>query len=258
MPLSLFVTDLDHTLVGDKHALGILNEHLRLLRQEKGTRIVYSTGRSLSLYQALASNTDLLEPDALIAAVGAEIYHTHHSQFILDHNWSKKIALSWDRQQVVHIASQFPRLVAQPKTEQRPFKASYFLSQAEAATVIAQLTEKLDNSGLKTQIIYSSGRDLDILPIGANKGLAMQFLQQTWQIAPANTIACGDSGNDLALFANEHLDRLGTPQAKGIIVGNAQPELRQWHEANPSAARYMATTPVAAGILEGLRHFGFL
>ena len=64
------------------------------------------------------------------------------------------------------------------------------------------------------------------------------------------TVVCGDSGNDLAMFAvNESL---------GIIVGNAQTELLDWHHANPSTDRYLATSYCAGGIAEGLNYFGLL
>lgn len=49
----LFVTDLDHTLVGDDQALLVLNDRLQKHRQEYGTKIVYATGRSPVLYREL-------------------------------------------------------------------------------------------------------------------------------------------------------------------------------------------------------------
>ncbi len=54
----------------------------------------------------------------------------------------------------------------------------------------------------------------------------MQFLQKQWGFDLKQTVACGDSGNDLALFS--------VGEERGIIVGNAQPELLQWHKANPA------------------------
>ncbi|MBF2058721.1 HAD family hydrolase, partial [Fischerella thermalis] len=70
----LFVTDLDHTLVGDDQALLLLNERLQRHREEYGTKIVYATGRSPVLYRELQEEKNLLKPDALILSVGTEIY----------------------------------------------------------------------------------------------------------------------------------------------------------------------------------------
>lgn len=69
------------------------------------------------------------------------------------------------------------------------------------------------------------------------------------EIDPAQTVVCGDSGNDIALFAGAE---------RGIIVGNASYELLQWHNDNPADHHYLAEAACAGGILEGLNYFGFL
>ncbi|MGA7933119.1 MAG: HAD family hydrolase [Kovacikia sp.] len=43
-----------------------------------------------------------------------------------------------------------------------------------------------------------------------------------------------------------------------MIVGNAMPELLQWYHSHANSHHYLAKTFCAAGILEGLRYFGFL
>ncbi|MFO5493117.1 MAG: HAD family hydrolase, partial [Cuspidothrix sp.] len=61
----LFVTDLDHTFVGDDQALLQLSDRLQSHRQQYGTKIVYSTGRSPILYRELQQEKNLFSPDAL-------------------------------------------------------------------------------------------------------------------------------------------------------------------------------------------------
>ena len=243
---SLLITDLDNTLVGNLEALNLLNDRLIEARQQQELLLVYSTGRSLTSYRHLCTTTPLLTPDVLITAVGTEIYKG--AQEPPDAEWSAKLQQNWDKALVRQVASQFKRLKPQPDPEQRPFKASYFLDMAKAPQAMAELSEALQSQGLLCQLIYSGGKDLDILPQGADKGKAMQFVQAQYGIEDAHTVACGDSGNDIALFGNN----------KGIIVGNAQPELLSWHTQNLAAHRYLATTHYAAGILEGLTHYGFL
>jgi sucrose-6F-phosphate phosphohydrolase len=244
----LFVTDLDNTLVGDDQALAELNRHLKMHRQEHGTKIVYATGRSPTLYRQLQTEKHLLEPDALIAAVGTEIYL--NGSDTPDSGWFQRLSQGWDRDVVVAASAHFADLVAQPDSEQRPFKVSFFLTQAVAVEVLPQLESLLQQQGLDIKLIYSTGQDLDILPRHSDKGQAMQFLRQQWGIEPEQTVACGDSGNDVALFS--------VGEERGIIVGNAQPELLEWHNANPSAHHYLANASCAGGIIEGLNHFGFL
>ncbi|MBE9189516.1 sucrose-phosphate phosphatase [Gloeocapsopsis crepidinum LEGE 06123] len=244
----LFVTDLDNTLVGDDEALSTLNDKLSQHRQEHGTKIVYATGRSPELYRLLTSEKTLLEPDALITSVGTEIYL--NGSDTPDSGWSTKIAQGWNRDSIVAASAHFADLVPQPDSEQRPFKVSFFLTQSVFGEVIPQLETLLQNRGLDVKLIYSTGQDLDILPRNSDKGLAVQFLRQQWEMSPEQTVVCGDSGNDIALFSSG--------QERGVIVGNASAELLEWHNANPVDYRYLAQAACAGGILEGLHYFGFL
>jgi hypothetical protein len=245
----LFVTDLDHTLVGDDDALKELNQKLAQHRQEYGTKIVYATGRSRSIYHELKAEKQLLDPDALIASVGTEIYEDDRND-APDPAWSEKLSEGWDRERVVATTAHYSDLVPQEDSEQRPFKVSYFLTEEAAVEVLPRLDSQLSERGLDVKLIYSGSKDLDILPRNADKGLAVQFLQQKWGIDSTRTVVCGDSGNDIALFSVGSL--------RGIIVGNARPELRQWYDNNPADYRYLAQAQCAGGILEGLHHFGFL
>lgn len=244
----LFVTDLDNTLVGDDRALVELNHKLTAHREAHGTKIVYATGRSPELYQQLATEKKLLEPDALIASVGTEIYC--NGSDTPDPVWSKKIAQSWNRDLIVANAAHFADLVPQPNSEQRPFKVSFFLTGEVANEVIPQLESLLKSQGLDIKLIYSTGQDLDVLPRNSDKGLAVQFLREQWEIAPEQTVVCGDSGNDIALFA--------VGEKRGIIVGNASRELLEWYNKHSTDDCYLASAGCAGGILEGLHHFGFL
>lgn len=241
------MTDLDHTLVGGDRALDDLNQQLEQHRQQYGTKLVYSTGRSLTSYRQLTTEKDLLPPDILICAVGTEIYHQDSEE--PDSIWFQKLSVGWQRDVVANSAARFVDLTPQPDSEQRPFKVSYFLSEQAAVEVIPDLEALLEEQGIEAQVIFSGGKDLDILPRQANKGMAMTFVRQFLEFEPTRTVACGDSGNDIALF-----DR----HERGIIVGNARPELLHWHRANPSPNRYLALAEYAGGILEGLQHFEFL
>jgi sucrose-6-phosphatase len=243
---SLLVTDLDNTLVGDPDALNVLNGRFVQARQQQEILLVYSTGRSLTSYRHLCTTTPLLKPDVLITSVGTEIYRS--GQTLADAEWSTQLQQNWDRSLVQQVTSQFKSLNPQPEPEQRPFKVSYFLDEAISPQVMAELSEVLQSKDLSCQLIYSGGKDLDILPEGADKGKAMQFVQAQYEIGDDHTVACGDSGNDIALFGKN----------KGIIVGNAQSELLIWHAQNLAFHRYLAKAQYAAGILEGLVHFGVL
>lgn len=244
----LFVTDLDNTLVGDDTALAELNQKLANHREQYNSKIVYATGRSLYLYRLLAEAKSLLPPDALITAVGTEMYFDQNqSQY--DPEWAEILSQGWNREAIVAIASEFKQLQSQPNSEQNPFKISYYLAEAVAPETLPKLKSALSERGYEIKLIYSAGQDLDLLPKNGDKGLAVQFLRRRWDISPEKTIVCGDSGNDISMFQG---------QEKSLIVSNAKPELLQWYEVNSNRNNYLAKSPCAGGILEGLKHFGFL
>ncbi|MEM6613918.1 MAG: sucrose-phosphate phosphatase [Cyanobacteria bacterium P01_C01_bin.72] len=244
----LFVTDLDNTLVGDDAALLDLNRKLAEHRRQYSSKIVYATGRSLYLYRLLAEAKSLLPPDALITAVGTEMYFDQQ-QSKYDPEWADILSQGWDRAKIMAIADQFQHLQSQPNSEQNPFKISYYLAEAEAEKTLEQLEAALTEAGFKIKLIYSAGQDLDLLPKNGDKGLAVKFLRRRWNIASEKTIVCGDSGNDISMFEG---------QEKGLIVANAKPELLQWYEVNSSENHYLAESKCAGGIIEGLKHFSFI
>lgn len=244
----LFVTDLDNTLVGDDAALKILNQQLSQHRQEFGTKIVYATGRSLYLYKQLAEEKSLLPPDMLIASVGTEIYLKPGTN-TYDPEWADILSYGWNREQIAEVASKYQDLVLQPESEQNDFKVSFYLEEGEVEKILPKLKSELSDRGLEVKFIYSASQDLDLLPKNSDKGLALQFLRQKLAAVAERTVVCGDSGNDIALLDGEE---------KGIIVGNAKPELYQWYHNNQTDYRYFAKAGYAAGIIEGLEYFGFL
>ena len=245
----LFISDLDNTLVGDDQALKKVNQILQKKREQNGTKIVYATGRSLVLYQKLTTEQSLISPDALIAAVGTELYFNPATAEI-DQDWANLLSQNWQRDQILSITQQFPELVPQPESEQGQFKVSFHLSRDRAENTISNLKKSLQEISLEIKLIYSGSKDLDIIPQCADKGLAVQFLQKKWEMSDEKTVVCGDSGNDIALFET------GTP--RGIIVGNAKLELREWYQKNKTDYRYFAKRYYAAGIQEGLVYFHFI
>ncbi|MEH1820244.1 MAG: sucrose-phosphate phosphatase [Nostoc sp.] len=248
----LFVTDLDDTLVyrtvGDDSALPELNQLLSQHRQEYGTKIVYSTGRSPVLYKELQAQKNLLQPDALVLSVGTEIYLDGTDT--QDSDWAEILSPGWEREAILSVTEKYHDLVRQPDSEQRPFKVSFFLKQKASANILPQLEAELQKYKLNVKLIYSSDIDLDIVPRTSDKGQAMQFLRHKWKFAAEQTVVCGDSGNDIALFA--------VGNERGIIVGNARKELLQWHNEYPADYRYLAKGFCAGGIIEGLHYFGLL
>jgi sucrose-6-phosphatase len=216
-----------------------------LPRESCGSKLVYATGRSLTLYEELKSEVDLLSPDMLITSVGSEIYNPQRE---MDIDWANQLSEDWDVEIVKEIAHGYQQLKPQPESEQGAFKVSFFLD-SQHQNILEDLQKELMQRDIQAKIIYSSDRDVDVLPRNSGKGNALRHIRQQLKILPNRTIACGDSGNDIELF---------TEDTFGIIVGNARVELIEWYLKNQRANLYLANSNSAAGILEGLRHFKWL
>ncbi|MEG4803671.1 sucrose-phosphate phosphatase [Microcoleus sp. ARI1-B5] len=237
----LLVTDLDNTLVGDDAATQVLNQRLQSKRSQ--ICLVYATGRSHASTCELIADKQLLAPDYTIAGVGSEIYQ----DATLDLDWAQYISQDWDKMAIASLAQQFKKLKPQSLTEQNPWKISYCLEPAaENTSIIQTLQQKLAASGLAAQIIFSSNRDVDILPQTSNKGKALTYLQKRLQIPSDATLVCGDSGNDISMFEQD---------VRGVIVANALSELLAWHREYGTKNHYLAGSACAGGILEGMAYF---
>lgn len=242
MPFIL-ITDLDNTLVGNDQATATLNQQLLAIRQR--FYLIYATGRSYRSAQDLRVQKQLLKPDYWVTGVGTEIYQ----QGSQDSLWAKHLSNGWDRQAIAALAHTYPDLIPQSPLEQNPWKISFCISHPQASSILNHLQAELQRSGLAAQIIFSSDRDVDIVPAHADKGRAIAYLREQLQVEPSRTLVCGDSGNDISLFQQSTL---------GTIVSNAQPELLHWYSTNPHPHLYLAPSPYAWGILDGLKYFSLL
>jgi sucrose-6-phosphatase len=239
----LLITDLDDTLVGNDRATIKLNQKLLTVREN--LYLIYATGRSSDFAKQLKVEKQLLEPDYWVTGVGTEIFNEEKK----DPVWADKLSQQWNRDAIVSVTRSFPDLIPQSLQEQNPFKISFCLNRPQNSSILKELQTELDRSNLIYKIIFSSNRDVDILPHNADKGLAISYLRERLQIPAELTLVCGDSGNDISLFQQGTL---------GVIVSNARSELIDWYSSNKQPNLYLASSPYAEGILEGLRYFKLL
>jgi mannosylfructose-6-phosphate phosphatase len=232
--MKMLVSDVDGTLLGDAAATRAFGDWWRA--NGSSARLVYTSGRFVDSIATSVLEHGLPAPDAIIGGVGTEILDCKAK--LRDLEWERRWWPSWDRDTVVNALSTFRELELQPDWFQSAGKVSYYL-RGGGAEELLDIRCAIADCGIVAEIIYSSGRDLDILPHGVNKGAAAGYLARRWSIDAAEVVACGDSGNDLSLF------RQGF---SGIVVANAQAELR----SGVGREAFFATQPYAAGVVEGL------
>ena len=235
----LIATDLDGTLVGDPEALARLNRDLTRVRHR--VALAYVTGRVLRSTLALIEAEGLLRPDAIIAGVGTTIHAG--PRWASDAAWERRMRHGWREADVDAAAAAVPSLARQPEDAQGPFKRSFWVPPGEARRAIGLLSRELRARGVLARLIYSSDRDLDVLPLRGGKGPASIYLAGRLGVRPDYVIACGDSGNDVDLLA---------AGGSSAVVANALPELLQ----RAPAHAYFADAPFAGGVHEALRHYG--
>jgi sucrose-6F-phosphate phosphohydrolase len=206
--------------------------------------LCYNSGRLVDDVLVLLKNEPLPRPDYIIGGVGTQLYDAKRNQHVAE--FDEQFRNGWDLGRVDQILTGFPGVTRQPPEFLHPYKSSWYLHHAAPETVEV-LRKQLAEAGLEVAVVYSSARDLDVLPANTSKGHALQWLCERISLPLKQVLVAGDTANDSSMF---HL-----PEVKGIVVENAQPEL---HEAVVPLPTYSATRAFADGVLQGLAHFGVI
>lgn len=251
-PEWVLASDIDNTLTGDESALRRLGRQVQSLRQADRLFLILSTGRRLVQVLDGYENEGIPHGDAIVSQVGTEIYLPPFSADMEPlPEWDRHLRAEFSRQEAESFLDGIEGLSMQPAKYNTRLKVSCYLDEAPDPEAAARsIRQRVADAGKDDvyQVIWSSGRDLDIIPAAAGKGKAIRFVLDFLDLVPGQIIVAGDSGNDRTMFEEF---------TYGIIVANAQPELK----ALPDTAaddHYRAQKPYAAGVAEGLRHFGVL
>lgn len=236
----LLITDIDNTLIGDNESLAQLLDLLDEHRREMAWGV--ATGRSLELTLEAMTEFNIPIPDVLICSVGTELYYGPDLR--MDKGWQQHISNQWKPENIKECLKELPWLVFQEAEGQRSHKISYYLENIDNR--LEKVRNTLDEHRLRCQVIYSHGQFLDILPHRASKGKAVNYLQYKYDFLPRHVMVAGDSGNDTDMLSG---------RTRGLIVGNHSEELLH---LKGSPRTYFAKGYCAAGIIEGLHHFGLI
>ncbi|MCA2373263.1 HAD family hydrolase [Agrobacterium genomosp. 3 str. CIP 111-78] len=242
-PLRLFSTDLDGTVVGNNDATRRFRDFWQSLPDEHRPVLVFNSGRLVDDQLALLEEVPLPRPDYIIGGVGTMLHAKERGE--LESAYRHSLGTGFDPRRIADVMGRLPDVTMQAEQYQHSLKSSWFLHDADEKA-LADIEAALLAAKIDARIVYSSGRDLDILPKAADKGAALAWLCGQLHIGLDESVVAGDTGNDRAMFELNDV--------RGVIVGNALPELVSM--ANSNGRFYLSGATEADGVIEGLRHWG--
>jgi len=241
--IRLFSTDLDGTLLGNPESAYRFKHTWESLPRGR-PMLVFNSGRTVKDTRALIGARKLPDPDLIIGGVGTELYDYQQRRELAD--FGAQFGEGWDLAKVEEIVGSMPGIERQLPEFLHPYKSSWYWHRVDREKILS-LQKKLEEAGLQAAVVYSSLRDLDVLPRRATKGNALIWLCERLQVPLEEVLVAGDTGNDSSMFL--------VPGVRGIVVENAQPEL---FEAVVKLPVFVTNQIMADGVLEGLKHFGVI
>jgi sucrose-6F-phosphate phosphohydrolase len=222
------------------------------LREQGALFLILATGRRLAQVLHGFAHEGLPTADAVISQVGTEIYLPPFKADMAPlAAWDERLRRSFSRRRALAFVQGIEGARLQPDMYNTPLKVSFYLDQAPDADGAAEaVRQRIAAAGAADdyRLVWSSGRDLDIIPAMAGKANAVRYLLRFLEMDAENVVTAGDSGNDLSML---------TAFPRGVVVGNAQRELQQLRDAGHDGL-FFATADYAGGVAQGLRHFGVL
>ena len=271
MPERLLIcTDLDRTLIpngAQPESPGARERFARLVDRPEVV-LAYVSGRDRSLVEEAIDEYLLPVPDFAIGDVGTTIYRvgaTHAWQ--LDVAWEQEILRDWagrSHDELAQALADLPNLRLQEATRQNTCKLSYYVpAEIDNAALSRDIEARLRALDVRTRLVWSLDEVadtglLDVLPARASKLHAIEALMRELGFDSAQTVFCGDSGNDLEVLAS--------PVA-AVLVANATTEVRTEaarlaRETDHENRLYLArgnfhdmNGNYAGGMLEGIEYY---
>jgi len=266
----LICTDLDRTLIpnGPQPESSGARERFAALVARPEVALAYVSGRDRGLVQAALARYRLPLPDFVLGDVGTSIYRVEAGlEWRREPAWEAEIARDWNglaRSDLQQKLRHLQPLRLQEEARQNRYKLSFYLPlQADRDALAARIEQCAAALGARLRLVWSVDEAagtglLDVLPARASKYHAIAALMRQQGYSEANTVFCGDSGNDLEVLVS--------PLA-AVLVANSPVEVQALAQRRAAAAGYADRLYLArgnfmglngnysAGILEGIAHY---
>ncbi len=262
----LFAIDLDDTLLNSSHAVSERNVKALNAVRNQGGIVILASGRMAATMKPTADLLEITTPlicyngaivrdrisgkDIMKQTVPIELSN-EVMQFASDNNlqlnfyegdsvYSEK-ETEWMQLYAKRTGAKFiiiPDFMQQLKGLS-PIKLIIVDSPQNIERLLPEMQERYSG---RLNVMRSNSEYLEFLPLLANKGSALEFVANMFNVDIRDTVAIGDSWNDIPM-----LQRAGL----GVAVGNAKPEVQA------SAGMVVSTSDDdgVAEALEKLFHF---
>lgn len=265
----LLATDLDRTLIPNGAAPESPGARQRFARiaSRPEVMLAYVSGRHRALVEEAIAEYRLPLPDFVIGDVGTTIYQVQDGDWREWPDWHQLIGVDWAGRSAADLRAMLAplaELTPQEEAKQNRYKLSYYaLALDHPQPLLEEVRARLEAEGVRANLVWSIDEAaecglLDVLPAGASKLHALEFLCGKLDIDHAHAVFAGDSGNDLEVLAGP---------LRSVLVANASEDVRQQAirlaaERGNAASLYLAHGEAggmngnySAGILEGLAYF---
>lgn len=265
----LLATDLDRTVLpnGAQEESPDARTLFRRLAERPEVTLAYVSGRGRALLEEALDTYGIPVPAYAIGDVGTTMFDLTSGEWSVMDAWSTRIAADWngyDHDRMHELFADIAEIRLQEDAKQNTFKVSYYApTDTDHRALRERMQRLLTERGIRAALMWSIDEPariglLDVLPASATKLHAVQFLREHLGIPEDDTIACGDSGNDIPVLASG---------LKAVLVRNARPEVQD-EIASLLAAQgkadrlYVArggylgmNGNYAAGVVEGAAHY---
>ena len=261
----LLACDMDGTVIPleDKTlfhtCIDTLNQQLA---DHPGICSAYITGRHIDLALDGIAQWHLPLPNYIVTNVGTTVYVNENGVWKEDpayRDHMSALAGPVTRERVIDLLKDVEGLELQEPALQSEFKISYYFDDRYQADQLFQMIEAMAlSSDMPVSVIVS--RDeirqkglLDILPKGASKQTALEFLCTSYSFQKHQVVYAGDSGNDIEAFLCG---------CNAIVLENTPEDVKQYvrqvvdGDDEKQRCIYFSKAKYTEGVLEGCVHFG--
>jgi len=236
--IQILFCDVDETLVVKNEVPEMNKKAIEKMRKEKNIKFVITTGRPLSLSEKIMKELDLYdkENEYSICGSGCVIYENKNNKILnvkqLKEDLFYKLFELGKKFEIFILFIGLEYIYLYKPTESEIKKREYEKAKYKILNNDFNLAKLLKGEEKITRICYgkenafdylsniqkqieqnddykdyvdcfiSSGRYLEINPKGVNKGEAVKWLCQYLNVKKENTMAIGDSYNDISMIKN--------------------------------------------------------